>query len=97
LLQSIARKVRVGEFAQRAAANILAGFDIWVGRTAQRVELSGSDIAAAATWLRRLDLSLRTADALNIAIAHRVGASLATFDKKMAIASRKLGVRSVVT
>jgi hypothetical protein len=41
--------------------------------------------------LRRLDLTLRTPDALNIAIAQRVGATLATFDAKMADAARALG------
>jgi len=42
--------------------------------------------------LRDLTLGLRAPDAINIAIAQRLGAELATFDKKMATAASKLGV-----
>jgi predicted nucleic acid-binding protein len=41
--------------------------------------------------LRRLDLNIRTADALNIAIAQRVGAALVTFDQKLAASALTLG------
>jgi hypothetical protein len=37
------------------------------------------------------DLPLLTPDALNIAIAQRVGAEILTFDKKMAVSARVLG------
>lgn len=46
----------------------------------------------AANILRRLDLNIRTGDALNIAIAQRLEATLATFDGKMAENARALGV-----
>jgi uncharacterized protein len=48
---------------------------------------------AAAGALRRLDLPLRTADAVNIAIVRRMGATLMTFDEKMAASAKALGVR----
>jgi predicted nucleic acid-binding protein len=54
-------------------------------------QIGGGDIAFAESLIRRLDLMLRTPDALNIAIAIRVGATLATFDVRMAEAARKLG------
>jgi predicted nucleic acid-binding protein len=41
---------------------------------------------------RRLDLPLRTPDALNIAIAQRVGADLVTFDDRMVASARALGI-----
>ena len=40
--------------------------------------------------MRRLDL--RTGDALNIAIAQRIGALLVTFDDEMAVNARLLGI-----
>ena len=43
-----------------------------------------------------LDLPLRTPDALNIAIAQRVGADLLTFDHKMAASARSLGTTVVM-
>jgi predicted nucleic acid-binding protein len=44
-----------------------------------------------ATFLRRLDLTLRTPDALNIAIAQRAASVLMTFDEKMAANAHALG------
>ena len=57
----------------------------------RREQTQPSDIASAEAYLRRLDLNLRTPDALNIAIAQRVGATLVTFDLRMAEAARTLG------
>jgi uncharacterized protein len=42
--------------------------------------------------LRRLDLTLRTSDALHIAIAQRVNATQVTFDRSMARSARALGI-----
>jgi hypothetical protein len=39
-----------------------------------------ADVKAAKAFLRRLDLGLGTADALNIAIAQRTRAALGSFD-----------------
>jgi predicted nucleic acid-binding protein len=54
-----------------------------------------ADIRAAKVFLRRLDLTLRTADALNIAIAQRIRAALVTFDERMAANARVLGIHVV--
>jgi uncharacterized protein len=61
-----------------------------------REETISADLRAAEAFLRRLDLSLRTADALNIAIAQRMRASLVTFAQKMAATARILGIPAVV-
>jgi predicted nucleic acid-binding protein len=42
--------------------------------------------------IRRLDLDIRAPDARNIAIAQRIGATLMTFDTKMAITAQAPGV-----
>ena len=42
--------------------------------------------------LRRLDVNLRTPDAIHIAVTQRVEATLVTFDRGMAAAARALGV-----
>jgi predicted nucleic acid-binding protein len=59
------------------------------------VQTTASDIASAAAFIRRLDLNLRAPDAINIAIADRVGAALATFDERMAASARALKVAAV--
>jgi predicted nucleic acid-binding protein len=63
---------------------------------ASRLAVTPADIRMAESLLRRLDLTLRAPDALNIAITQRVGAELATFDEGMAGCARALGV-SVTT
>jgi hypothetical protein len=51
-------------------------------------EAMTADIRAAEALLHRLDLSLRTADALNIARSQRARAALVAFDQRMAANAR---------
>lgn len=68
-----------------------AALDDWVARWATEVAGQEADVRMATTILRRLDLNIRTGDALNIAIAMRLDATLATFDDRMAENARALG------
>ena len=88
----IARRLRVREITEPIARVVFAELDAWVIRTTEHAETTTADIIAAAGALRRLDLPLRTADAVNIAIARRIGATLMTFDEKMAASAKALGV-----
>ena len=88
----IARRLRVREITEPIARVVFAELDAWVIRTTEHAETTTADIVAAAGALRRLDLPLRTADAVNIAIARRIGATLMTFDEKMAASAKALGV-----
>jgi len=92
LASAISRRMRMREVSQDDARVAFENFDIWIGRAAARAETTTADVAAAATFLRRLDLTLRTPDALNIAIAQRLHATLATFDIKMAACATALGL-----
>jgi uncharacterized protein len=86
-----ARLVRMGDITAEGARAGFALFDVWVAQKAVRVETSAQDIAGAAAFIRRLDLTLRAPDAIHIAIAQRLDADLFTFDAAMAIAARALG------
>jgi predicted nucleic acid-binding protein len=88
---AIARRVRTRHLNAGDAYAVFADFDAWTARVAVRAEATPPDIAAATAFLRRLDLTLRAPDAINIAIAQRVGAALATFDTRMAESARVLG------
>jgi predicted nucleic acid-binding protein len=90
---AIARHVRMKNMKPEDARRAFATFDVWVARATERAFTTSADIAAAAAFLRRLDLPLRTPDAVNIAIAQRVAADLLTFDHKMAANARILGTR----
>ncbi len=76
--------------AQAKAA--LANFDAWTAANAVTVETISADIRAAEAMLRRFDLTLRTPDALHIALVKRLNAELVTLDERMAIGARALGV-----
>lgn len=89
---AIARRVRTGELTTEDARDAFAALDVWTARADRSIAASSADIAAASTYLRRLDLPLRTPDAINIAIAERDGCTLLTFDRKMADNARALGV-----
>src|ERR1700733_11847944 len=88
---AVARMTRTHEITIEAARTILNDFDIWKSRVADQPHTVSADVAVAASFIRRSDLTLRTADAINIAIAQRIGALLATFDLKMAASASALG------
>lgn len=85
-------RLRMGLLAIDEARTVLSNLDTWIARSADRAETTALDVKTAEAMLRRLDLSLRAPDAINIAIAQRIGADLATFDKQQAEAAKKLGV-----
>lgn len=93
---AIARRARVREIAADDARAAFAALDVWTLRVAERAETATVDVKTAEVFLRRLDVTLRTPDALHIAIAQRVDAELATFDDKMAVAARFLGSKMAV-
>ena len=88
----IARRVRTNNITEDEARAAFSAFDIWTVRAVQKVEARPADMVGAASFMRRLDLNLRTPDALNIAIAQRLAVELVTFDEKMAANARQLGV-----
>jgi len=87
----IARHVRTKEITPDDARTAFSTFDAWTARTTQCAQTTAADVAVAETFLRRLDLTLRTPDAINIAIAQRIEATLVTFDDKMMANARALG------
>ena len=89
---AIARRVRMREVTVDDARSDLAAFDSWAARSVQSIELTATDVALATAFLRRLDLTLRTPDAIHIAIAQRINATLVTFDQRMTESARALGV-----
>jgi uncharacterized protein len=92
---AVALRVRTGALNVRQARKAFASFDEWTARETTRVRMAAADVTSAEAWLRRLDVTLRTPDAVNIAIAQRCGASLATFDVKMAAVAHTLGVEVI--
>ena len=93
---AICRRVRMREISLDQAHSDLSDFDVWSLRATDRVELNAADVATATAFLRRLDLALVTADAIHIAAARRLAATLVTFDRQMADSARALGAAIAV-
>jgi predicted nucleic acid-binding protein len=91
-VSAIGIRVRSGDLSIAEAKAAFANFDNWTGLAVVRLEIDSSDIAVATTMLRRLDLRLRAPDAVHLAMAERLGAKIATFDKQMANAANRLGI-----
>jgi uncharacterized protein len=91
---TVARKVRDGAISAKDGRVALANFDAWIA-AAERIELDGVDVSAADAIVRRFDINLHGSDALHVAIALRIGASLLTLDGKMKTNAKKLGVQVV--
>ena len=75
----------------------MLAFDVWRDGASNKFNTIPQDREHAAAILRRLDFNIRTGDALNIAIALRLDAALATFDDRMAENARALGASVAAT
>ena len=92
----IGMRCRMKALTLEEGHKVLVNFDTWRARKTLTAETLPSDIRAAEAILRRLDLNLRTPDAIHIATTQRLGAALATFDARMAESAEALGVKTVV-
>jgi predicted nucleic acid-binding protein len=88
----VARHVRIGFTTAATARNVFNDFDHWTGTATHREHTTSEDVATAESFLRRLDLNLRTPDALHLALSQRLRAEFATFDKVLAAGARALKI-----
>lgn len=89
---SVMRMARAGVLSSKDAREAIAEFSAWADTNCERAAAAAQDIAAAVSLVRRSDIALRASDAVHVAIARRLGASLLTFDKKLAGNARRLGL-----
>ncbi len=89
---ALARLTRIGDLSMQSARTAFAKLDEWLPGAATQIQISHADMDLAQSHLRRLDLPLRTADAIHVAVAQRLDAEIATFDRQMTVSARALGV-----
>lgn len=92
----LSRLVRTRMLDAADASSRLADFDAWRAATSSSVDLRAVDALLAGTYVRRFDLMLHAPDALHLAIARRVDATLVTLDRRMARAAEELGIAVAV-
>lgn len=91
----IARQVRTGDLHADEAGTAFETFDRWCAEYTRRIAIATVDLAAATALLRRFELSLRTPDALHLALVRRIGCKLLTFDNLLVRAARTIEVELV--
>jgi uncharacterized protein len=89
---ALSRMVRMGLLDGADASARLAEFDAWRAATSSPVDVHAADARLAYVYVRRFDLMLRAPDALHLAIARRLDATLVTLDRRLAQAAEALGV-----
>ena len=89
---ALSRLVRMALLTDADASARLADFDAWRAAMSLPVDIAASDARLAYIYARRFDLGLRAPDALHLAIARRLDATLITLDRRLATAAREMGI-----
>jgi len=89
---ALSRLIRMAMLADADASARLADFDAWRAAMSMPVDVAASDARLAYIYVRRFDLGLRAPDALHLAIARRLDATLITLDRRLAAAAREMGI-----
>jgi uncharacterized protein len=92
---AVSRLVRMALLTDTDASACLTDFDAWRAAMSSPVDIAPSDARLAYIYARRFDLRLRAPDALHLAIARRLDATLATLDQRLATAAREMGIVEV--
>lgn len=93
LTSAISRKIRERTLSREEGARILTQIDAHVEEGYYRImPVRPRDYRVARAWLGQLQGTLRTLDALHLAIAESAEASTLTADKRLAAEARSLGM-----
>jgi uncharacterized protein len=89
---ALKRMTRARILTPKTTDEAITEFDVWRMSTCETSQTTPADIAAAIGLVRQAGLAFHASDAVNVVIARRLGASLLTFDKKLASNARRLGL-----
>lgn len=92
----VSRRVRMGTLAHDNAARTLEEFDRWRSDVVQSLHCAPEHIAQAEQAVRDFETKLNAADAVHLAVAKRIGVTLATFDARLAEAAARHGVSVII-
>lgn len=92
---AVSIRIREGMLPAAEATELLDWFDDWQPTAIRLVRIRSADLREATGFVQQFELKLRAPDALHIAVARRLGASLVTFDRRQAAAALALGLTVV--
>jgi len=93
LTSAISRKIREQTLSREEGARILTQIETHVEEGYYHImPVRPRDYRVARAWLGRLQGTLRTLDALHLAVAESDEASMLTADKRLAAEARSLGI-----
>lgn len=91
-VSTVAKHVRTRQIDEPAARDILSSFEWHCLHSFAIRAVRSADYEMAQHWIRRLNTSLRTMDALHMAVAVANGRTLVTADRQLADAAKVFGV-----
>ncbi len=89
---AVAVGMRATRLTAADAARAEAALSIWLGRAPPILSVEPMDVREARRFIRAISRPLRAGDALHLAIAQRMGCSVATFDTGMRAAAEAIGL-----
>lgn len=88
----VSRRVRMNNLSVPTANLALRTLDGWLARTAQVVPCAPHHMALAAALVRDFPTKLMAPDAIHLAVTKILGATIATFDSRLAEAAQRHAV-----
>jgi predicted nucleic acid-binding protein len=88
----VSRRVRMNGLTAGNASLALRKFDDWLSRPVQVIRCTPEQMAAAGQIVRDFTTKLSAPDAIHLAITRHLGATLATFDDRLADAALRHSV-----
>ncbi len=89
---ALARNGRVRGLPPPEMEQLFRELDVWAIGAGEAAAIASADISDANAFVRLPGMALRAPDAIHIAAARRLDATLLTLDKGMALAARALGL-----
>lgn len=92
---AISGLVRMKRRSEVEASVLIQQLDDWIAAFSTRTPILDADVEEACVLVRRLDLKLRTPDAIHLAVARRLNARLVSLDRPMMRAATLLTIDCV--
>ncbi len=97
LASAVSRKIREGNLSRTDGDRIMAEFQSHVGQNLFLIiPVQPLHYQIAKDWIARFEDSLRTLDALHLAVAFSNSLTVLTADKRLGDSARSLGLRSTL-